>query len=131
MKQNTDHHIGRARSFELPSSLQPEFQHVRKLEWITLAYLASVVNELIELSLKQEWVKDGRLRMRENGMVFFGDMFVIPKSEENLMDNIDQLSRKAINMDWKIEDIVIHPVRGFPNPNIRKKRSKAQHINLP
>ena len=86
-----------------------------------------LVNELIELSLQQEWVKDVRVRMREHGMVFFGDMFVIPKSEENLMDNIDQLTNKAINLDWKIEDVVIHPVKEFPNPNMRKQRDEQLH----
>ena len=87
----------------------------------------SLVTELIELSLKQEWVKDVRVRMREHGMVFFGDIFVIPKSEENLMDNIEELSVKAINLDWKIEDVVIHPVRKFPNPNIRNQEDTRLH----
>lgn len=85
-----------------------------------------LVKELIKLSLKQEWVKDVRLRMREHGMVFFADLFVIPKSEENLIDNIGQLSRKALKLDWKIEDIVIHPVREFPDPNIREEQKEPR-----
>ena len=86
-----------------------------------------LVKEMIELSQQQEWVKDVRVRMREHGMVFFGDIFVIPKSEENLLENIEQLTGKALNLDWKIEDIVIHPVRRFPNPNIRKEESDRFH----
>ena len=86
-----------------------------------------LVEELIKLSLKEEWVKDVRVRMREHGMVFFGDMFVIPKSEENLLENIEELTGKAINLDWKIEDILIHPVREFPNPNIRKSENDKHH----
>lgn len=78
-----------------------------------------VVKELHALASKQEWVKKAQVRMREHGMVFFGDIYIIPVSEEQLMDNIDELVKKAKSLDWKIEDLVVHPVRSFPNPNIR------------
>ena len=86
-----------------------------------------VVEELMELALKQEWIKDVRLRMREHGMVFFGDMFVIPTSEENLMGHIEELLEKSRSLNWKIEDLVIHPVREFPNPNVSNKYNEQLH----
>lgn len=82
-----------------------------------------VVKKLIELTNQQHWVKEASLRMREHGMIFFGDIFVVPHSEEDLLDKIEDLLVKARSLDWKIEDLVIHPVRQLPNPNVRAERS--------
>ncbi len=86
-----------------------------------------LVEELIRLARKEDWVKDVRVRMREHGMVFFGDMFVVPATETNLVEKLEQLLLKAKNLDWKIEDLVIQPVRELPNPNLRTQRDDKIH----
>ena len=89
-----------------------------------------LVQELIDLVHKQEWVKEAHVRMREHGMVFFGDIFVVPHSEDHLIDKIEDLLEKGKNLDWKIEDLVIHPVRKLPNPNVRYQQDEKWHAEV-
>lgn len=72
-----------------------------------------LVDEVVRSSLAEYWVKDVRVRMREHGMVFFGEVAVIPESEENLVQNIKSLFEKIQALDWKVYDIVVHPVEEF------------------
>lgn len=46
-------------------------------------------------------------------MVFVGDVLVIPKQGDNLIDRITELRRDLMAIDWKISDVVISPVRDF------------------
>lgn len=74
--------------------------------------------ELTKIFLEEDWVSDIHIRMREHGLVFFGDIFVVPKYEDNLMENIQKAYGKARELDWKIQDLVIQPVKSLPNPNV-------------
>ncbi|MTI23570.1 cation transporter, partial [Fulvivirga kasyanovii] len=74
--------------------------------------------ELTKIFLNEDWVSDVHIRMREHGLVFFGDVFIIPKYEENLIENIQKAYEKARGLDWKIQDLVIQPVKSLPNPNV-------------
>ena len=44
-----------------------------------------LVHGLIALVRSQEWVQDAYVRMREHRLVFFGEIFVIPRSEDKLL----------------------------------------------
>jgi cation diffusion facilitator family transporter len=79
--------------------------------------LHPLLEQLKDVFLEEDWVKNVEIRVREHGLVFFGDIFVVPKTEENLMDNIEHAYEKARDLDWKIQDLVIHPVKELPNPN--------------
>lgn len=69
--------------------------------------------QLIIFFEKQDWVKDVRVRIREEGQVFLGEVFVIPKETGHLLENIEQSYREISQLDWKIHEITIQPVRGF------------------
>lgn len=56
------------------------------------------------------WVKEADVRVRENGLLFYGEAYVVPKSEQNLIANIEQAYTNLKNVDWKIQCIVITPV---------------------
>jgi divalent metal cation (Fe/Co/Zn/Cd) transporter len=73
-----------------------------------------VVGKVADLCLSKAWIKDVRIRMREHGMVFFGDVMVTPQSDENLTRNVEQLRDEVLNLDWKIQDIVISPMTSLP-----------------
>ena len=64
-----------------------------------------------------EWVKDVRVRLRENGSVFFGEVFVIPKDMHAPVQNIIALTEKSYDdaqqLDWKVHDLTIQVVKGF------------------
>ncbi len=72
-----------------------------------------LVNDVIRTCLECEWVSDVRVRLRESGMVFVGDVLVIPKQKDNLIHRAAQLREDLMAIDWKIADIVISPVRDF------------------
>lgn len=60
-----------------------------------------------------EWVEDVRIRMREAGEIFFAEAFVVPKNTDNLLENIEAAYYGAKELDWKLHDITINPVRSL------------------
>ena len=76
-------------------------------------HIHPLVNRVIDTCLKQDWVKDVRVRMREHGMVFFGDIVVIPTDEKDLIERIQALDKELEDLDWKIKDVVVSPVKQF------------------
>lgn len=65
-----------------------------------------------------DWVKEVRIRARENGQVLFGEAFIIPVAElhntEELIAKIEQAYKDIQELDWKVHEMVIQPVREFP-----------------
>jgi hypothetical protein len=48
--------------------------------------------------------------MREEGHVFFGEAFVVPKTTENIVRDIAEAARKASAINWRVHDLTIMPV---------------------
>ncbi len=67
--------------------------------------------EHVETMLQNlDWVDHAEVRMRENGHVLFGEAFVIPATQDNLPQRIEQAVQQAYNLDWRLQDLVIHLV---------------------
>ncbi|GAA4455625.1 cation transporter [Nibrella saemangeumensis] len=60
------------------------------------------------------WVKDARIRLREEGHIYLGEGFVIARQEENLTQLIESASREVQKLDWRIQEFVIMPVQQLP-----------------
>ena len=75
--------------------------------------LHPLIDEVIETCLGHQWVADVKVRMREQGMFFFGDILVVPRDQACLVDRIAQLHSQVLALDWKIADLVISPVKDF------------------
>jgi cation diffusion facilitator family transporter len=56
------------------------------------------------------WVHDVTVRMREDGHVYFGEVFVVPTSDAGLTRRIQEAQQHLRELDWRIHDIVITPV---------------------
>lgn len=67
---------------------------------------ARIENELKKL----DWVRDARVRMREEGHVIFGEALVVARHEEGLTTNIEEANERLRNVDWRMHDLVIMPV---------------------
>ena len=68
----------------------------------------------IETELKNlPWVQDARVRMREDGHVFFGEAFVIPSDERGLVSKLSSATDEMKKLDWRLHDLVIMPVSEF------------------
>ncbi|MGH2683898.1 MAG: hypothetical protein ACRDJP_00335, partial [Actinomycetota bacterium] len=60
---------------------------------------------------KLPWVREARARLREEGHVYFGEVYVVPSDQRNLLENIEQAHEHLRAMDWRLHDVVIAPVR--------------------
>jgi len=69
-------------------------------------------NELLAL----DWVKDAEVRLREEGHVFVGEAFVVPTDDQDLVERIDRANRELLQLDWRLHELVIAPVREIHRP---------------
>jgi cation diffusion facilitator family transporter len=51
------------------------------------------------------WVREVRVRLREDGEVITGEVFVTPRDEERLMDRIAEATEAACQVDWRVHDM--------------------------
>ena len=64
-----------------------------------------IENELRSMS----WVEDVRVRVREEGHVFYGDAVVVVADGRNLVTNIQEATEAIKALDWRIYDFLISP----------------------
>ncbi|MGH8503920.1 MAG: cation diffusion facilitator family transporter [Gammaproteobacteria bacterium] len=58
-------------------------------------------------------VKAVRVRLREEGHVYFGDVAVVLASEREVLDKLTRIAERAHALDWRIHDIVVAPARSL------------------
>jgi len=56
------------------------------------------------------WVEDVKVRLREEGHVYFGEIVVVPSTRQNLIENIEAAQDHLESLDWKLHELVIMPV---------------------
>jgi divalent metal cation (Fe/Co/Zn/Cd) transporter len=56
------------------------------------------------------WVEKVEVRMREEGHIFFSEVFVVPANERNLVTRIAELAEAAKAFNWRIHDVTVMPV---------------------
>jgi divalent metal cation (Fe/Co/Zn/Cd) transporter len=71
-----------------------------------------IKNELMTM----DWVKDAEVRLREEGHVFIGEAFVVPVDDEDLVGRIERANRRLLDLDWRLHELVIAPVREIRRP---------------
>jgi divalent metal cation (Fe/Co/Zn/Cd) transporter len=62
------------------------------------------------------WVREGLIRLREEGHVFAGEVIVVPADEDDLVDRVEALTERLRDLDWRLHDIVVVPVREIEIP---------------
>lgn len=67
---------------------------------------ARVETEMMKLS----WVDRARARFREEGHVYFGEVFVVPRGGSVSASRLDEATEMLAEMDWRLHDIVIVPI---------------------
>jgi divalent metal cation (Fe/Co/Zn/Cd) transporter len=67
---------------------------------------ARVETEITNLA----WVDHARARLREEGHVFFGEVFVVPRDQRNLPARLGEAAEMLSRLDWRLHDVVIVPV---------------------
>ena len=71
-------------------------------------------DKLLSMLKDLDWVEDAEVRLREEGQVYFGEAFVVPVSTTDLTQKIEDAANKAHELDWRIQDLAIMPVRKLP-----------------
>lgn len=67
-----------------------------------------------------EWVEKARVRLREQGHVLNGDVFVVPRGEEVNVRQIEDASRALAKMDWRIYNLTVMPVSALSDDAVPK-----------
>jgi cation diffusion facilitator family transporter len=70
--------------------------------------------ELTRFFKSLPWVGDAVVRVREEGRQFTGEVFVVPSDEADLLDHIGAASRDACELDWRLKEMLVTPVREIP-----------------
>ncbi|QHT66739.1 cation diffusion facilitator family transporter [Rhodocytophaga rosea] len=73
-----------------------------------------LLEKIKEILSNQNWIQDFRFRLREEGHVCFGEGFIIPKEDKNLVDQINSLEEEIQKLDWRIQEFLITPVKQLP-----------------
>jgi cation diffusion facilitator family transporter len=69
-----------------------------------------IVDKVREGLRAVDWVKEVRVRLREDGDVLTGEAFVVPKDECVSVDKLEEVTRLANSLDWRLYDINVVPV---------------------
>jgi cation diffusion facilitator family transporter len=70
------------------------------------------VLDKVEDALTQlDWVRDVRVRLREDSDVLTGEVFIVPRDESRLLDKIEQATQVASSVDWRLHDLSVVAVR--------------------
>jgi cation diffusion facilitator family transporter len=59
------------------------------------------------------WVEDASIRLREVGDTISGDAFVVPASEDGLLEKLGDAGHRVKSLDWRIQDFNFIPVRSL------------------
>lgn len=77
-------------------------------------------DELVEgirnLVRTRDWAEDAKVRFQEEGQVYFGDIVVTVKKNDDLPGRIEKGLEILSNYHWKIHDVTIMPVKTLPKP---------------
>ena len=72
--------------------------------------------EVDEVLRRLAWVADSRSRVRDQGHVFHVESFVVPASGSTVaLDQVEEAVILLRNLAWKINDVVVMPVREIPD----------------
>lgn len=81
----------------------------------------------IETEVKKlSWVKDARVRMREEGHVFYGDIVVVPGDDTDLTAKIEAAEKDLMKLDWRLYDLTIMPRRTLEEPQEEGAREASE-----
>jgi cation diffusion facilitator family transporter len=76
-----------------------------------------VVEEMERTLARCDWVEQGAVRLREEGHVFTGEVLVVPRTDEHLVERLAALADELLALEWKVYDIVVVPVKEIDIPS--------------
>ncbi|THH42126.1 cation transporter [Neolewinella litorea] len=104
------------------SVLKDGFQNLRAATQDMLDRYPEVVGEKAKDPLiaqvhervkKWPWVAEARVRFRENGQVYYGEVLFVPRDHRELVNRIAKGREELLAMHWKLHDVTLMPVQSF------------------
>jgi len=84
-----------------------------------------LVSEVQAVVRSWYWVKDSKVRFREHGQVFFGEVYIIPvTTDQNTAIKIENSIKDLKDHHWKLHDITISIVNELPEWKDAPKKDK-------
>ncbi|MFN2637772.1 MAG: cation diffusion facilitator family transporter [Gemmatimonadaceae bacterium] len=69
---------------------------------------------------KLDWVTKASVRLREQGHVLNGEVFVVPRSSKVAVKDVEDASRELTKMDWRIYSLTVMPVSSLEEGEVPK-----------
>ncbi|WP_318345761.1 cation diffusion facilitator family transporter [Flagellimonas baculiformis] len=69
-----------------------------------------LVDEIAHEVASWDWVRDSEVRFRENGQVYFGEVYIIPMQDTVFGSQFEEGVSHIKALHWKIHDVTIMPV---------------------
>ncbi|GEO03749.1 cobalt transporter [Adhaeribacter aerolatus] len=66
---------------------------------------------------RKTWIRDVQVRLREEGHIYMGEAFVVPAEDLNLTQHIEEAAQEIKNINWRLHEVVITPVKELPEPD--------------
>ena len=84
-----------------------------------------IVDQVDDYLRSLDWIADAGSRVRDQGHVFHIEAFVVPRHPRRVsVAQLDEAREACIALDWKVQDIVLVPVRDLPDI-VRDPRTPA------
>jgi len=86
---------------------------------------------LVERELeRQGWVADSAVRLREEGHVFTGEVLVVPRDDDRVVERSEELATRLRAIDWKLFDLSVVPVSEIDIPRPSAEGSDDEREEL-
>jgi cation diffusion facilitator family transporter len=82
--------------------------------------------QIQDLAKQLPWVSDARVRMREEGHVYFGEVFLVISDATDLVNRLSNATRQCAELNWRVHDIVLVPVTSLDDSHRREKPARGQ-----
>lgn len=56
---------------------------------------------------RMDWVEAADVRLREAGHVFFGEVYIVPRDERDLVARALRVRRELGDLDWRVHDLTV------------------------
>jgi cation diffusion facilitator family transporter len=72
-----------------------------------------LLKKVQEILNREDWITKSTIRLREEGHIYFGEAFVIPATEKNVIENAEASVKKVKQLSWLIYEFNIIPVKSL------------------
>jgi cation diffusion facilitator family transporter len=83
----------------------------RRPHFTTSAKPEHMEEKLEKVLRSMDWVADAEVRLREEGHVFSGEAFVVPRNDQALTERLRKATDTLVDYDWRIHEIIVTVLR--------------------